>query len=263
MERKSRKFAQALIDAGSRDDECLIYVIPYDDLKYEDLEHLLSVDTPHGLSVGYWKESGKLAALAVVSAQQGVVIEFPVPPRKSASGSPPAINADRECYQVLVNFLASQPAGEFFAFDVAPLSMTLYIEQGLRLTNAVDIQSAYPTVNRYSIAAILKAALGDTKIWESNLANAFNNIIYNPDVYTAYLEPVKRAWLAQYLGSIDDAIMTYSKVERVNTVDMDVSVSRFTLPSYFHSILTMRSFLTLFPRSQPTRFAWKTRNPIE
>jgi regulator of nonsense transcripts 1 len=233
MERKPRKFAQALIDAGNHDDDCSIYIIPYDDLKYEDLEHLLSVSTPHGLSVGYWKDSGKLAALAVVSAKRGVVIEFPEPPRRPASGSSPAVNTDRECYQVLVNFLASQPAGEFFAFDVAPLSMTLYVEQGLRLTNAVDIQSAFPTVNRYSIAAILKAALGDTKIWESNLSNAFDNIIYDPDVYTAYLEPVKRAWLAQYLGSVGDAITTYCNVERVNTVDMDVSVSRFNLPSCF------------------------------
>lgn len=226
MARKQRKFAQALIDTGNRDVDCKINVIPYSELKYEDFEYMLSVTTPHGLSAGYWRDSGKLAALAVVSAEEGVVIEFPEPPRRAPSGSPPTDNADKECYQVLVNFLASQPAGEFFAFDLAPLSMTLYLEQGLRLTNAVDIQSAFPSVNRYSIAAILKAALGDTKIWESNLANAFDNITYDPDIHTAYLEPVKRAWLAQFLGSVDDAITVYSNVERINTVDMDISVSR-------------------------------------
>lgn len=225
-QRKALTFAQALIDTGKQDVDCSITPIPYEELKYEDLEFMLEDVSPLGLSAGYWKDSTRLAVLAIVSAEKGVVIEFPEPSRRPLPGSAQTVDPDSESYQVLQNLLAARPAGEFFAFDIAPLSMVLFVEQGLRLTNAVDIQSAFPDINRYSIVAVLKAALGETKIWESNLATAFDNIIYNPESRVAVLEPVKRAWLAQYLGSEGNAIMTYSNVKRVNTAEMDDAVSR-------------------------------------
>ncbi len=226
-ERKPLIFYQALVEASKYDQECKIYTIPYNELKYEDFA---DIDTPNplGLSAGYWENSSKLAALAIVSAKKGFVVQFPEPSRRPHADSTPTIDIDSEGYQALLTLLA-RSTGEFFSFDMAPLSMALFLEQGLRLSNAVDIQSAFPDTNRYSIAAILKSALGDeTKILEKNLATAFDNITFNPDVRTAALEPVKRAWLAYYLAIIDDAVMTYSEVPRINTVSMDEDVSTLT-----------------------------------
>lgn len=218
-------FAQALIETGKPDVDCRIHTIPYNELKYDDLLDLDSSALPLGLSAGYWKDSTNLAALAIVSAETAIVVVFPEPPRRRQADAIQAVDLESEKYQALQTLLA-RPAGEFYAFDMAPLSMALYLEQGLRLTNAVDIQSAFPSTNRYSIADVLKAALGDEiKIRESNLASAFDNVTYNPDVRTAALDPVKRAWLAYYLGSVDDAVMTYSDVRRINTMDMDEAVS--------------------------------------
>lgn len=225
--RKPLLFAQALVDTGKHDEDCEVYTIPYNELKYEDLQ---GIDTPNplGLSAGYWGDSTKLALLAIISAKIGIVVQFPEPPRRPQAVTQ-AIDLESEGYQALQTLLA-RPVGEFFSFDMAPLSMTLYLEQGLRLANAIDIQCAFSAADRYSIAAILKAALGDeTKIWEGNLAAAFDNITFNPDVRTAVLEPVKRAWLACHLGTVDDAIMTYNEVPRINTVDMDEAVSTPTL----------------------------------
>ncbi|KXN88607.1 Regulator of nonsense transcripts 1 [Leucoagaricus sp. SymC.cos] len=161
-----------------------------------------------------------LAALAIVGAEKALVIQFTQPTRRKQADVAIDIDRNGEGYQALT-FLFMRETGNFFAFDMAPLAMALYQEQGLRLRNAIDIQSAFPKSNRYSIAEILKAALGDdTKMLGSNLARAFGDVAYDPDSRTAPLEPVKRAWLAQHLGSIDDAIMTYSSVKTIDTLAM-------------------------------------------
>ncbi|KAF9451887.1 hypothetical protein P691DRAFT_294664 [Macrolepiota fuliginosa MF-IS2] len=235
-ERKPLRFAQALVETG-KDVDCKIYKIPYKEFTYEDLETYLEYGNalPLGLGAGYWKDSTKLAVLAIVSAETGIVVEFPEPSRRFQADAAPTVDTVSERYQAL-QILLARPAGEFFSFDMAPLSMTLYLEQNLRMTNAVDIQSAFPSTDRYSISKILKAALGDeTKIWETNLASAFDNIEYNPSIRTSVLEPVKRAWLAYHLASVDDAVTTYSDTPRINTLEMDAAllevISKITVDS--------------------------------
>ncbi|KAL9714395.1 hypothetical protein Ac2012v2_002708 [Leucoagaricus gongylophorus] len=214
-------FNQALIDTGTDDVECEVTTVAYKELKYQHLEPFFEVATPIGLSGGYWEESVALAALAIVSAERALVIEFPQPSRRGQVEATSLYDPDSEQYQSLMSFL-SRNAGEFFAFDLAPLAMVLYQEQGLFLKNAVDVQSAFPRRKRNSISDILKAALGDeTKIYELLLAEAFNDVTYNPEYRTAALGPVKRAWLAYYLGSVGDAVTTYSSVKRINTFDMN------------------------------------------
>ncbi|KAF5359601.1 hypothetical protein D9756_003109 [Leucocoprinus leucothites] len=214
-------FNQALIETGKDDVECKVTVVPYKELKYEDLAIFFDIVTPLGLSAAYWKESIALAALAIVGAEHGLVIEFPQPNRRAQAEGTFTYDLDSEEYQSLASLL-NRDVGEFFAFDLAPLAMVLHKEQGLLLKNAVDVQSAFPKENRYSITAILKAALGDdVKMYELQLARAFNDVTHDPESRTAALEPVKRAWLAHHLGSIDDAVMTYSDIKRINTFDMN------------------------------------------
>ena len=222
--RSTMIFNQALIDTGTDDVECEVTTVAYKELKYQHLEPFFEVATPIGLSGGYWEESVALAALAIVSAECALVIEFPQPSRRGQVEATSLYDPDSEQYQSLMSFL-SRNAGEFFAFDLAPLAMVLYQEQGLFLKNAVDVQSAFPRRKRNSISDILKAALGDeTKIYELLLAEAFNDVTYNPEYRTAALGPVKRAWLAYYLGSVGDAVTTYSSVKRINTFDMNDGV---------------------------------------
>jgi len=220
--RSAMLFKQALIDTGKDDPECRITTVTYKELKYQDLEPFFEVATPIGLDVAYWKESIALAALAIVSAEIALVIEFSPPDRRIETT--PAPDPDSEQYQSLMSFL-SRDVGEFFAFDLAPLAMSLYEEQGLFLKNAVDIQSAFPKQNRNIISGILKAALGDgIKISDFLVSEAFNNATYNPEQRTAALGPVKRGWLAFYLGSVDDAVTTYSNVKRIDTYGMNEGV---------------------------------------
>jgi len=215
-------FKQALIDTGKDDPECEITTVTYKELKYEDLDPFFEAATPIGLDVAYWKESIALAALAIVSARIALVIVFSPPNRRLETTAP--YDPDSEQYQSLMSFL-SRDVGEFFAFDLAPLAMSLYEEQGLFLKNAVDIQSAFPGQNRNRIPGILRVALGDgVKISEVLVSEAFNNATYNPDHRTAALGPVKRGWLAFYLGSVDDAVTTYSSVKRINTYGMNEGV---------------------------------------
>ncbi|KAJ3570491.1 hypothetical protein NP233_g4370 [Leucocoprinus birnbaumii] len=214
-------FSQALIETGKDDVECEVTVVPYEDLKYEDLEAYFEIATPLGLSAAFWKESVTIAAFAIVDAERALVIEFPQPNRRALLEGTLSYDTDSEAYQSLSNVL-TRDVGEFFAFDLAPLAMILHSEQGLVLKNAIDVQSAFPDENRYSITAIIKAALGEeTKMYEQQLARAFNDVTYDPDSRTAALEPVKRAWLAQHLGSVDDAVMTYSNIKRINTFEMN------------------------------------------
>lgn len=215
-------FKQALIDTGKDDPECKITTVTYKELKYQDLEPFFEVATPIGLDVAYWGESIALAALAIVSAEIALVIEFSPPNRRIETT--PTYDLDSEQYQSLMSFL-SRDVGEFFAFDLAPLAMSLYEEQGLFLKNAVDIQSAFPGQNRNRISSILKDALGDgVKISDYQVSQAFGNATYNPEQRTAALGPVKRGWLAFFLGSVDDAVTTYSNVRRINTYGMNEGV---------------------------------------
>jgi regulator of nonsense transcripts 1 len=222
--RKPKYFSQALVETGKDDVEYKVTVIPYKELTGDDMADFVDNATPLGLGAGYWKGSTSLAALALVGSLKAIVIEFPQPTRKGQADITPTIDIDSEEYQTLLVVLA-RTVGELFAFDLAPLVMALYLEKGLRLSNAIDVQSAFPNVNRYSVAAVLKAALGDDiKLYEKNLADAFNDATYDPDSRTAYLGPVKRGWLAFYLGSVDDAVMTYSSTTKIDTLDMSDGV---------------------------------------
>jgi regulator of nonsense transcripts 1 len=216
-------FLQALIQT-KEDDECHTEIIPYSELTYDHISEFVDDVAPLGLSPAYWKESATIAALAIVSLEKAVVVVFPQPSRRAPADAIPAIDTESAGYQALM-LLLTRVAGEFYAFDLAPLAMGLYLDQGLRLQNAIDIQSAFPEEDRYSIVNVLKAALGeDTKMYEKRLADAFNDMTYS-DERTASLHPVARGWLAHHLASVDDAVMTYSKVKRIDTFGMNDGVS--------------------------------------
>ncbi|GLB40323.1 putative AAA domain containing protein [Lyophyllum shimeji] len=116
---------------------------------------------PIGLSPGF-SSTGKLLALAIADDKQCTIVEFNV---RAAPGygrnrggrdDKPSLHRNLDDLQQTI---LCRPAGELFAFDMAPLSMSLWGDAKLRVTNAVDIQSGLSAVDRKPLTAI-KEILG-------------------------------------------------------------------------------------------------------
>ena len=113
---------------------------------------------PIGVSPGY-SSSGKLVAIAIADDQHCVIVEFNVagPRRGRSNNTPPSRN--EEGLQLLQRILC-RTAGDLIAFDMGPLTMSLYCDaHRLRVHNAVDVQSGVSAVDRKPLSAI-KAIIG-------------------------------------------------------------------------------------------------------
>ncbi|PBK75714.1 hypothetical protein ARMSODRAFT_1013146, partial [Armillaria solidipes] len=93
---------------------------------------------PLGISVGYTKE-GKLAALAIADEARCCIIEF-------NWRSPPPTRQEK--MELLQKHVLCRSIGEIYAFDAAQIAMVLWSELGVKVTRAVDIQSALPDSGR-------------------------------------------------------------------------------------------------------------------
>ncbi|KAF7336709.1 AAA-12 domain-containing protein [Mycena venus] len=186
---------------------------------------------PIGIAPGYSK-SGGLVALAVADDTYCLIIQF-----YSNSGTignstrgrgrggrrqdQPPKERDFSGRKLLEEIVLCRNAGDLLAFDFGPLSMSLYCGVDLRITNGVDIQSAFSAVDRKPLSAI-KAAVGETiRVFEDNAIAVFENPIYNPDQDQHCVSDLAmRAWISQYLVTIGNGAETFMKVPKINTKEL-------------------------------------------
>ena len=203
--------------------------IQLSDIAASDLLSVFDHGGPIGISPGY-SAAGKLISLAIADDKICRIIEFPQPKNvnqrtnvKLPLNSKPEVVFAR---QKLQEHVLCRTAGDIFAFDMGPLTMSLYCDHGgLRITNAVDIQSAFSAVDRKPLTGI-KSALGTSvKISEENITNVFYNPIYDFEDRNRTTDLAQRAWVSQYLVRAGNGAEMLGKVPRIDTKKLDPAVS--------------------------------------
>lgn len=201
------------------------------DIVTSDILSVFDHGGPIGISPGY-SAAGKLISMAIADDKICRIIEFSQPKNANQRGSgrpsttikPAAVLA----LQKLQDHVLCRTAGDIFAFDMGPLTMSLYCDLGgLRIANAVDIQSAFSAVDRKALTAI-KTALGTTgtiKISEVNVTHVFSNPIYDFDDKNRVTDLAQRAWVSQYLVRSGNGAEMFEKVPRIDTKKLDPGVS--------------------------------------
>ncbi|KAF8813316.1 hypothetical protein BYT27DRAFT_7071230, partial [Phlegmacium glaucopus] len=198
------------------------------DIAQSDLSLVFNHAGPIGISPGY-SDTGKLISLAIADDKLCRIVEFSRPKNdnKRSDGKPPPAPSPKVLNgrQILQDQILCRTAGDIFAFDMGPLTMSLYCDLGgLRVTNAVDIQSAFSAVDRKPLTGI-QTALGDSvKINAPNVTDVFFNPTYDDKVRNCITDLAQRAWVSQFLVRYGNGAETFDKVPRIDTKKLDAVV---------------------------------------
>ncbi|KDR78868.1 hypothetical protein GALMADRAFT_1275033 [Galerina marginata CBS 339.88] len=209
--------------------------IPEESLEDSDLLSVFDHPRPLGISPGY-SESGKLVSLSFADNDKCRIIEFQHPnkrdnrrPATDKAVVPPAIIEGRKLIQ---DKILCRPMGDIFAFDMGPLAMSLYCDLGMRITSAVDIQSAFSAVARKPISAI-EDALGKEfdsvtsskiKIKADNVKSLFLYPVYDSSDRNTVVDLAVRAWVSQFLPGYGNGEQLFEKVPRIDTNKLGAQV---------------------------------------
>ncbi|KAF8638330.1 hypothetical protein AX17_002350 [Amanita inopinata Kibby_2008] len=153
---------------------------------------------PLGLSPGY-ADNGRLIALAIADDENCRIVEF----QRTAN--------KRDTLQAKV---LCRDAGDVFAFNMGPLSMSLFSDLQLRISNAVDIQSAFSAVERNPLTAIRKIVGDSIQIFPENVEQLFREPIYDQKNRA---QLAIRAWVSQFLATYENGQEVFDKVPRIDT----------------------------------------------
>lgn len=194
-----------------------------------DILSVFNHTRPIGISPGYSKD-GKLVALAIADDEHCRIIELVVP-RRNGGGrgireSKPPQNRNKSGLELLQEKVLCRDVGDLFAFDMGPLSMSLYCDATLRVTHAVDIQSGVSAVDRKPLTAILGIVGDSAPINKGNVVDVFRNPVYDEEDRYRATDLGMRAWVSQFLASYQNGAETFTKVARIDTLKLNPEVSR-------------------------------------
>jgi hypothetical protein len=224
-------FYQNLIDLHT--DTIEAHVVHEKELKTDDIQWLLGPgDTNSPRSVGIspaYSQSGGLPALACAHDTRVLMINFHSTKayrdgNTSGSGTQPR-NVERR--NLLEEHLLCNTLHTLYAFDLAPLALSLNLHLHLRLTEAIDIQSALRVPDR-SILGAVRLVIADTSpIFADNITSTFEKMLYESNKHKDLTDPVQRAWLCSFIGRYDFGGIQdqFYKAPRVNMNKFSVEVS--------------------------------------
>ncbi|KAJ7650186.1 hypothetical protein FB45DRAFT_11766 [Roridomyces roridus] len=199
-----------------------------------DFLGVFSHSDPVGIAPGYSKH-GDLVALAIADDTHCLMVRFYRPDSSSSGGRgrgrgrggrrpDTPKQRDYSGRQLLEEMILCRPTGDLYAFDMGPLSMSIFVSLNLRITSGVDIQSAFSAVDRKPLSAI-KAAVGDNiRVHGDNVFDVFENPIYDDQGKHCADDLAMRAWISQFLVSdprIGNGAETFTKVPKVDTKKME------------------------------------------
>jgi hypothetical protein len=224
-------FNQILIDEPF--DSIEARVVHEKDLKTDDLLWLL-VDGNSPRSVGIspaYSQSGGLQALACAFDTRVLIIRFHSTKayrdgEATGSGTQPR-NVERR--MLLEEELLCRDLCTLYAFDLAPLALSLYLHFHICVTDAVDIQSALVIPNRSVMESVMKVVDDGSPIFSDNIIRAFENMLYQSSKHKDLNDLVQRAWLSYYIGQYDfEAIREmFYKAPKVDTAKFSLDVRCF------------------------------------
>lgn len=224
-------FYQNLIDVHT--DNIEAHVVHEKELKTDDIQWLLGPgDTNSPRSVGIspaYSQSGGLPALACAHDAHVLIINFHSTKaygdgNTSGSGTLPR-NVERR--KLLEEQLLCNPLYSLYAFDLAPLALSLNLHLHLRLTDAIDIQSALQVPGR-SILEAVRVVIADTSpIFDDNITSTFNRMHYESNKQKDLTDLVQRAWICGFVGRYDFGVIQdlFYKAPKVDMTKLSVDVS--------------------------------------
>jgi hypothetical protein len=192
------------------------------DLSNGIMKRFVEYQGPIGISGGYHPDNQSLRALAIAGEDRCLIVEF---------GSGKADGRDAEDGREKLMPVLTRPAG-LFAFDLGPLSMALYGDLGLRISNGIDIQSAFPEEQahrRKSPLNAIKACIGDhCRVNDNNIGFIFEDLSYdrsNPRWTHSTNHICQRAWISQFLPLFENGVQAFDQVPKIDTASLPTVVS--------------------------------------
>src|SRR5713226_3163470 len=224
-------FNQILIDEDI--DIIEARVVHEKELEPIHLQWLLGPDENSPRSVGIspaYSQSGGLPALACALDTRVLIIKFhsSKPYRDGAAGGA-AVPRNVERRNFLEDELLCHPLCTLYAFDFANIALFLRLHLHVRLTEAIDIQSALRIPDRSVLLSVQSVIADACPIFSENIDRAFENMIYHSSKHKDLTDLVQRAWLCSYIGRYDfEAIRdVFYKAPKVDTTKFLQEVRRF------------------------------------
>lgn len=198
-----------------------------------------------GISPGY-SQNGRLRALAITDGKGCCIVEFMEPKQRRPQADKTALPKDVvDGRKYLQDQVLCRNEGHIFAFDMAPLAMSLYCDLDVRIAGAVDIQSAFSAVDRKPLSAIEESLGANTdidspqriKINPENVKRLFLHPSYDPQDRNTMVDLAVRAWVSQFLPGYQNGEETFGKVRKIDTKKLSSEV-------YYFWVLWMAFMLT-------------------
>lgn len=231
MASKFETMYQNLYD-DPNDPGCILYRTRLlKDLKSAALKPFMAAQ-PIGASAEYSK-NGYLSALALVTkilegspeakGKWGcLIVEFP------ASGGRKGDRPDSPNSQdnSLLQKMFQQQTSNIYAFDIAPLAMSLFGDHNLRISNGIDIQSAFPRIfDRNPLKIIHDIVDSRFRVFDENIKSVFRDSDVSDDSANMHNDLILRAWISRTIVDIESASATFDKVPKVNLANFPDAVS--------------------------------------
>ncbi|KAG6374408.1 P-loop containing nucleoside triphosphate hydrolase protein [Boletus reticuloceps] len=253
----TRVIHQNLVDAGS-DGRLEVVFIKMAGLNEDhgDLRSLVERNEgrPLGLSGAYLPD-GNLQVLAIADATTVLLIDFAGDKNNGrANSSDPSLTTQGRDY--LRDHVLGRTCGFVYAFDIGPLALALWQSHGLRIKQAIDIQSAGSPMTRAPYQTIKLAS--DDKLNKDNITRTFNDFICQTPSDAARSPTTtplaQRAWAAHYVAQLAFMEERLHQVLPVDTFRLTEVLLRFLTKSTVDSFRRDQLKPTEVTRSYSTSF---------
>ncbi len=187
---------------------------------------------PIGVSAAYSK-IGYLSALALVTkilegsheakGKWGcLIVEFPA--AGGRKGDRPVTPNDQD--DSLLQKVFQHQISNIYAFDIAPLAMSLFGDHNLRISNGIDIQSAFPNiVDRNPLKIVHDIVDSRFRVFDENIKSVFRNSDVSDDSENKHNDLILRAWISRTIVDIESASSTFDRVPKVDLAKFPDAVS--------------------------------------
>jgi hypothetical protein len=227
MSKQKQRLLQTIVEGPNAELHRPISTVILSETELENASVLEAFDhaEPLGISPGF-NDDGCLVALAISDGKECRIIEFPVKRLRRGQEKTLVSQEIIEVREMLQNKVLCRENSDLFAFDLGPLAMSLHKDLGIRVSNAIDIQSSFSAIDRKPVSAI-EAALGESvKIKQENVRNLFIHPVYDGTRHSQH-DLFMRAWISQFLASFGNGIMLFEKAKRIDTRKLSDQVGNY------------------------------------